>query len=630
MASVGPGGTVQHLAPASLGQGPRNHVVHFYDDDPSLVRIVTAFLGDGLAAGDSAIAIATAAHTRALDEALAARGIDVAAARRGARLVTLDADEALEAISIDGTPDAEQFEEVVVSAVDRATAASASGRVRAYGEMVNELWARGSGDAVLRLEEIWSDATRARPVSLLCAYLLDGFADAAHAAAFRDICERHGAILPTERYAILAPDAKLRRVAELEQRARALEEEIARRVRVEREHAATLAAERRARAEVTALYRLTDAANRAETLDAVFAVALDGIAAALGVEKASILLFDSDGVMRFKAWRGLSDAYRAAVEGHTPWRPDTRDPPPVLVPDVRADAALAGYAAAFEREGIGALAFFPLYSGGTLLGKFMVYHAAPHAFGDEETRLAHAIADQIAFAVDRRLAAQERERVLGIVGHDLRNPLGAVVMSAQALLRQEVSERTARLVRRIVTSSERMERLLRQLLDFTQARQGSGLSVLRGRCDLAEIARHVVDECEAAHPDCSASLEESGDAAGEWDGDRLAEVLSNLVGNAIQHGAGSAVRVAVRDVGSHVVAEVHNGGPPIPPALQPNLFDPFRRGVAGAGRAHHVGLGLFISREIVRAHGGTIEVRSTAEAGTTFTVRLPRRAPAAR
>src|SRR5919206_2752424 len=104
MGSVDGGGTVQHLAPASLEHGPRNHVVHFYDDDPSLVRIVTAFLAEGLAAGESAVAIATTAHLAAVDEALAARGVDVSAARRAARLLTLDADEALEAISVDGTP----------------------------------------------------------------------------------------------------------------------------------------------------------------------------------------------------------------------------------------------------------------------------------------------------------------------------------------------------------------------------------------------------------------------------------------------------------------------------------------------------------------------------------------------
>jgi signal transduction histidine kinase len=544
---------------------------------------------------------------------------------------------------VGGEPDPDRFERLFGPYLDRAREASVSSRVRAYGEMVGLLWGQGEVAATLRLEEIWCEAMGSRSFSLLCGYALDAFSDAGHAASFRDICEHHGSVLPTTGFASLSPEEQLRRVAQLEQRARALEDEIGRREQVEAERRRLLEdeigrreqveAERRrlleaesaARAEVTLLYRLTDAANRAETLDQAFQVALDGIASALHADRASVLLFDSDGVMRFKAWRGLSDEYRAEVEGHSPWTADERNPVPILVDDVRTDPALTRFLPAFERERIGAVGFFPLFTGGRLLGKFMVYYPEPHRFAPDERRVAGAIADQVAFAVDRRLAMLERERVLGILGHDLRNPLGAIAMSAAALLRQDVNERVTKLVRRIVTSTDRMDRLIGQLLDLAQARHGGGIPLQRRPAHLGEIAQRVLDELEAAHPERDLSLSVEGDAAGTWDPDRLAQALSNLVANAIQHGGPGGIGVTVRaDRPGEVTAEVHNCGAPIPASLLPNLFDPFRRGPSSSAAGHSVGLGLFISREIARAHGGSVEVRSSEAEGTTLTLRLPR------
>ncbi|HET9599635.1 MAG TPA: GAF domain-containing sensor histidine kinase [Anaeromyxobacteraceae bacterium] len=415
------------------------------------------------------------------------------------------------------------------------------------------------------------------------------------------------------------------KLVEIQGRARALEDE-GRRRDGEAERAGIDDADRAATAELAVLRRLGAAASRAETLEEAYAAALDGIATALGVERASILLFDSDGVIRFKAWRGLSDAYRQAVEGHTPWRQEDSNPEPVVVEDVRHEPTLERYLGVFERESILALGFFPLSYGGRLLGKFMVYHPHPHVFTDRERRLAGAIADEVALAVDRNLCNLERERMLGIIGHDLRNPLNAIVMSAASLLRQELPESVLRSVRRITTSAERMARLMTQLLEFAQARHALGISLRCEPADLAEVARHAIDEIEAAYPDRAVALDAEGDLRGEWDPVRLGEVLSNLVLNALQHGGLEPVTVRLRGSGGDVTAEVHNRGSPIPGALLPHLFDPFRRGVAGPPSAHRgVGLGLFVSREIVRAHGGIVAVTSTAADGTTFAVTLPRR-----
>lgn len=128
------------------------------------------------------------------------------------------------------------------------------------------------------------------------------------------------------------------------------------------------------------------------------------------MERCSILLFDSDGTMRFKAYRGLSETYRQAVEGHTPWAPDTADPEPIVVPDIRQDPALAGYRAAFEAEAIAAIAFIPLISQARVVGKFMLYHDLPHVLSAEDLQLAGVIAAHVAFAVERTRAEQRARR----------------------------------------------------------------------------------------------------------------------------------------------------------------------------------------------------------------------------
>jgi PAS domain S-box-containing protein len=149
---------------------------------------------------------------------------------------------------------------------------------------------------------------------------------------------------------------------------------------------------------------LTRAIGRARDVEEIHDAALSSLEDGLGVSRSSILLFDHAGVMRFVAWRGLSDAYREAVEGHTPWAPGTTDAEPIIVTDVRADARLAELLPIFDAEGIAALAFIPLVSDGGVIGKFMLYSSSPRVFDDEDLQLASLIASQVAFAVERTTA----------------------------------------------------------------------------------------------------------------------------------------------------------------------------------------------------------------------------------
>ncbi|MFL5353694.1 ATP-binding protein [Archangium sp.] len=227
-----------------------------------------------------------------------------------------------------------------------------------------------------------------------------------------------------------------------------------------------------------------------------------------------------------------------------------------------------------------------------------------------------------------RHALEFRDRVLGIVSHDLRNPLNAITLSAAMLLRRgNLDERVQQNLQRIVNASDRAHRLIRDLLDYTRARLGGGIPLEPRPCDLGEVAQQVVDEVALAFPERMLHLLRATerDLRGEWDPDRLAQVVTNLTRNAVRHSpSGTPVRVTVHADERSVGVDVHNEGPPIAPELLPTLFEPFTQGSERHSHEGNMGLGLYISRELARAHGGRLEVESRQEEGTTFRLVLPR------
>ncbi|PTL83293.1 ATP-binding protein [Vitiosangium sp. GDMCC 1.1324] len=236
------------------------------------------------------------------------------------------------------------------------------------------------------------------------------------------------------------------------------------------------------------------------------------------------------------------------------------------------------------------------------------------------------ITRQKAVEAELRHSGELREQLIAVLGHDLRNPLNAITASAFLLQRTEdLSAGAQRAVERIRNSAGRMARMLSDILDFARSSMGGGLPVHRERVNLHDICRSTLEELQVANPGRRLELDVQGDGVGCWDADRLAQVVGNLVGNALQHGRpDTPVRVEVRDAGSDVYLHVHNEGEPIPPELQAMLFQPFRRGTTGKAATRSVGLGLYIVRQVAQAHGGSVEVHSAQGEGTTFTVRLPR------
>jgi PAS domain S-box-containing protein len=228
---------------------------------------------------------------------------------------------------------------------------------------------------------------------------------------------------------------------------------------------------------------------------------------------------------------------------------------------------------------------------------------------------------------ERRRSQEVQAHLLGIVGHDLRTPLAVVSTSIEIALRDAaLSQRTRTALGRAATSVTRMTRLIADLLDYSRARLGQGLRVQREAVDLDRLCRDVIEEVKASHPGRRVVYRATGGTEGEWDPLRMQQIAVNLLTNALRYSPqDSDVIVELGARGGDTVLSIHNDGPPIDPAVQEHIFEPFRRGEGRANAWGGVGLGLYIVKQIVLAHCGAVRVESTREAGTTFTLTLPRR-----
>lgn len=236
-----------------------------------------------------------------------------------------------------------------------------------------------------------------------------------------------------------------------------------------------------------------------------------------------------------------------------------------------------------------------------------------------------ALAAQRAALAEKARIQEFQERFLAILGHDLRNPLAAIDMGAGILRHSLTEPANLRILDRMQSSSRRMTRMIEQILDLTRSRLTGGLEMFPEPMDLRLALTRIVDEMRVAYPARTIALD-CPPLPGLWDRDRLEQVFSNLIGNALLHGdPGAIVTVRATADGGRVRVSVHNQGAAIPPEIAATLFNPFRRGERDSrtSKTAGLGLGLYISHEIVRGHGGTIDIVSTAAEGTTFRVSLP-------
>ncbi len=381
--------------------------------------------------------------------------------------------------------------------------------------------------------------------------------------------------------------------------------------------------------ELESVYLLAQALNAALTEEEVYAAALDSLSTVTGANRASILLYDDTGVMRFKAWRGLSESYRNAVEGHSPWPRQAMNPAPIAVADVMRDPSLAAFRDIISAEGIRALAFVPLVHEGRLLGKFMLYFDAPHVFTDGDLRLAQVIGVHIGVAIQRLRTedALRRSEKLGAAGrlaatvaHEINNPLEAVV-NLLFLARHETSnERLQQYLADAEREVARVSEIAKQTLAFYRDTSARSLVNVADVLDatISLYARRLQQRGISVEKCYGAAAPIVFGSAGE-----LRQLFSNVVVNAMDAcRPGGIIRVNTSQQEQIVQVEIADNGPGISAENLSHIFEPFFTTKLHLG----TGLGLWVAREIAKKHQGTIELATStdpASHGTRAIVRLP-------
>ena len=388
---------------------------------------------------------------------------------------------------------------------------------------------------------------------------------------------------------------------------------------------------------------LTRAIGSSRNVEQICDAALDALHGGLGVSRSAILLFDHDGVMRFTAHRGLSEAYRRAVEGHSPWTAAAANPQPVVVGDVALEPSLQKFLPAIEVEGIAAMAFIPLVTLDRVIGELMLCYDAPRTLGVDERQLAGVIAGQVAFALERRRAedqarrrearAEEASRLkdefLATLSHELRTPLNAIVGWVQMLqMDPELPEQALAAVDVIGRNARLQAQLIEDILDVSRIISGK-LEIERRPVPLAPLIETAVAGIQPAADKkriAVTTVAAGAMAAVEGDPKRLQQVLGNILSNAVKFTPdGGRVTVRCIDDGRSIRIHIEDSGAGIDPAFLPFVFDRFRQADIRSTRKHGgLGLGLAIARHLIEQHGGDIGAASEGPGrGTTVTIRLP-------
>ncbi len=578
--------------------GPAEHLVQFYEVDAALVEAVSEYIGAGLRAGDRVVAITSAAHRAALDERLRGDGLDLDSARASGDYVELEAVETLGQIMADGQPDPQRFAEVVGTVIARA----ADGRrsVRAFGEMVALLAAQGDHAAAVQLESLWNDLQRRYPFALFCAYPMTALGGEAFATVFGDICAEHSLVVPAESYTALAADAQEREIARLQHRAASLEAEMAARERLE------LAALR-----LAAIVESSDDAIIGKTLEGTIvdwnigAERLYGYTATEVIGRPISVLIPED-------------------------RPDEL---PAIIERLKRGERIDH----FETERITkdgrrisvSVSISPIRNAaGRLVGASAIARDISERRRNELER-EELLARERQSRGEAEAALRLRDEFLSIASHELRTPLATLNGYAQLALRRLARDgqfdpaRVVEALQAITSQADKLNSLLNQLLDISRLELGK-LALEPRRTDVVALVEQVVVGARARDGAHTIALTGLQSQEAQVDPLRLEQVLTNLLDNAMKYSPeGGPIEVVVSRTADHALdISIRDHGLGIPPEKRARIFERFYQ-AHGNGHKSGMGLGLYVSRDIVELHGGEITAEFPADGGSRFVVRLP-------
>jgi PAS domain S-box-containing protein len=577
-----------------------SHVVLFYESDAFLADSVARFIGEGLAAGDAAVVIATRSHHEHLAERLKARGLELTAAREEGRYIALEAAETLSKIMRAGRPDEKRFVRVVNGVLSRA---AMKGRVRVFGEMVALLWKEGKADEAIQLEGLWNELAREIPFLLLCAYPIGGLPRDVDIQPFLDaICREHSHVIPAESYSATAsPDERARAITRLQQKATVLDAEVAARKRADQSSA-------EARALLASIVESCD--------DAIVGKTLDGIVTSWNRGAEHVFGYTADEMIGQSISRLMP-----------PERPDDFL---LILGAIRRGERVEH----FETERVRkdgrriqvSLTVSPIVdSAGRIIG------ASKIARDVTERRRADAEREELLGIAQRARAEAEtanraKDEFLAMLGHELRNPLSALrnaVVSAR--LDDNRRDRALVIAQR---QTDQLARLVDDLLDVARITERR-IVLRKERVYLADVVDRAVEASRSLiekkrhtltvglPPD---PLPVDGDPV------RLEQIVANLLNNAGKYTeSGGRIELTLELQGSEAVLRMRDNGIGIAPPMLTRVFELFAQGGRGLDRGEGgLGIGLTVVRNLVELHGGRVEARSEGLGkGSEFEVRLP-------
>jgi PAS domain S-box-containing protein len=560
--------SAQKLAPASLwsDMSKSQHFVHFYETDAFLLDSLTDFIGTGLVVGDICIVLATQAHRENLEERLKATGLDLASATTRGEYISLDAAETLSKIMIDGLPEPERFTRVIGSIISQAV--KSSHHVRVFGELVALLWADGNHAATIRLEELWNDLGQLHTFSLFCGYPMHDFSREAYNAEFADICNRHFHVIPAESYtALTSPNERLRTITLLQQKANSLEEE---------------------------LFRL--AAIVKSSNDAIVGKNLDGIITSWN--RAAEQLFG------YTAQEAIGKSISMIIP------PELQQEEVDIIGKLRQGIPIEHYETVRRRKD----------------GRYINVSLSISPVRDSAGKIVGAakIARDI---TERKELEQRKDEFISMASHELKTPVTSLKGFTQLLKRRfkrQGDEESFRFLDRMENQLDRLTKLISELLDISKMQSGQ-LEYRMEAFDLDALVQEIVENVQGTTQTHHLILQKSPQVSVFADRDRIGQVLINLLNNAIKFSPDAdQVLIQISTDETNVLVSVQDFGIGIDEAYHEKIFDRFYQVNEPIEKTYPgLGIGLYISCEIIKRHQGRLWVQSQKGQGSTFTFCLP-------
>jgi len=570
---------------------PHSHLVQFYEDDGFLIDSLTHWFADGLSVGDSCVYIGTESHRVSLEKHLAARGIDLDRLNKEGRFVCCDASQTLATFMVDEWPDERLFTRAIESVIARVNKPR---ELRAFGEMVALLWADGNRQAAVRLEELWNSFMKTHALSLCCAYPLHSFGSDADASLFLKVCANHTPVLPAESYSALPTEAeRLRAISLLQQKARVLDTEKAGRKEAEK----SLHLRQK---------ELSDFIENA--LEGLHQVGPDGKILWANPAQLKLLGYTAEEYIGHH----LSEFYAERNRFDEFWNRLMRG------------EVIYDFQAALRCKD-GSIKHVLIHSSGLWEDGKFIYTRCFIRDVTERVELERELKVRLA---ELAQADQRKNEFLAMLGHELRNPLSAVLDAiATAQLDNTRRDRALTIARR---QTDQLAGLVDDLLDVGRITQGR-IALKQEAIKVGSIVKQAVEEAqclvEPGQHRLSVRISSGADEAMiEADPARIRQVLTNLIHNAAKFTPpGGRIDVLADRTDREVILRVRDSGIGISRDLLPHVFDLFTQAERPLDRSHGgLGIGLTLVQRLVEMHGGTVQAHSAGPGmGSEFEVHLP-------